>query len=326
MRNNAKKRPARKAKATTQTKPKARPRPGRAKVPKAHVDTVIGIINPFSEQARGIKYPDESSTKTLPFQRHERLTLTTSNLGTCGAVALPNYAYTFMIEGSTAANGNISLPELVTLYTSRISCDSYRIVSWGIKVSNICAPLAASGMVSIRGWSATAGTALGVTSGTGYNSTFSEDIPLQDCKEVMIIGQVSDITSTTFVPQNEDMAANQSASASPLAWTRNGFNALSVALVGGPVSTPCVLIELIVNYELMFFDHDGVGILATRAPEYHQHVEGAHKHLKSKMKNVFKKGAEHLAKHAAEAAVGALADAYAPGTGPAAQQMIRDVD
>lgn len=289
-------------------------RPAReAKVPREHLNTVVGIINPFSAAARGIKYPDESSTKTLPYQRHERLTVNSDATGFGGLIVLPSYFYNMLIGATAATATTLTAPTTVAAATSKISCDNYRIVSWGLRISNVTAPLSSSGTIAIRGWSAADSGALSVINATSYNSSFSEDIPLQDVRDVLILGQLSDMSGQAFVDTQSDYGAAEAATATFVNWVRKGFNPITIHMAGVPANTPCLAVELIVNYELGFFDHDGVGILATTAPEFHPHVHNAHKNIRSKMKNVFKKGSEQLAKHAVEAAATALANYIAPG-------------
>lgn len=308
---------------------KARPKTAISRgvpIPRQHMDTVIGIVNPFSPQAKGSKYPDESSAKTLPYQRHQRFTVSSSAGGNGGCVLLPNYNYEFLVLPASVTSSQITLPTTVAAVSGQIDADSYRIVSWGIKISSICAPLTVAGMTHIRGFTAANGLNLVIVDGTTYNASFTTDVATHSVDGLVVIGQVADMDSTMFLQTNADFQAGRTLTAPTQAWVRNGWNAVSVMFTGAPASTVILAIELVVNYELMFKDDDSLALLTTTSPAFDGHVHNAHKTIRSKMKNVFVKGTEALAKHAVEQAGSALANYLAPGSGRAASAMIRDVD
>lgn len=294
-----------------------------AVVPRALVHQVCGLTDPFCLHAVGAKYPDSSRVRTLTYPYRQVMTFSTNGLGRIAALFVPNYfrdALTPMADVSpntatwTPAGIAPVIPDVV----------GYRIVSCGLRVRRIVAPLYASGTVHIRVLGAQA--ALGVSDVDVLSFARSEciDIALQDCKETIIAG-----TRSAQMPQN--FYSGTDPGTDPLLYTPSGFQPITVFVDGAPINTPVITIEYIIHYELTFDDNSGTALLATPPPQSNPMVTAVSSKLSSVGKSIFVSGLESFSKYVVSAASGAIATYLGgPGAGRAIGGMtysvIKDVD
>lgn len=119
---------------------------------KNHVNTVVGLTNPFSEQARGQKLPDDDSANS--FTAQIRLYYTqTSNASSQGFVQVRPDPM-----NANLASFGVAAGALNTVATNTINPDAaayinsaaeYRIVSFGVRVYNILPALTTQGTVRL---------------------------------------------------------------------------------------------------------------------------------------------------------------------------------
>lgn len=222
------------------------------------VSAICSISDPFCIHAYGAKGLSGSSARTLAYQWHSRRTLTTDATGSAAVLYAPGYvAVSFP---ATVAAG------IATYTTSHIdapslSATTYRIVSWGLKIRRICAPLSSAGMLRVRGFATTHGSYLETIPTATYNCDVSEDIALQDAKEVCIVGRRIDQTHG-FMRMPTD--TNQTTQIEY--WRAPGWCCYQIAIEGGPVSVATLDIEIFINYEVAFEDTSSMGLLTTTAP------------------------------------------------------------
>jgi hypothetical protein len=219
-----------------------------------HTRTVCSISDPFCDHANGAKFVGSTTARTLPWRFHTRFTLSSDTNGYAAHIFTPGYA-AFGSDGTVAAgvatfgsNPAISTP----------SCQDYRIVSWGVKIRKIVAPLSASGMVRIRIYPATGGSALGVVTYANYNCSQSEDIPVSNANEVVIVGQRLDYTHARM-----RTPATTNPGGLVTDWVAPGWAAVIVGIDGAPASTPILDLELFANFEVSFNDSDSLSLLTT---------------------------------------------------------------
>lgn len=194
----------------------------------------------------------------------------------------------------------------------------YRIVSVGLKIRNISAPLTARGVVRIRGIPTEDNTTLTTVDTSTYNASFAYDIPLQDCHEVVTIPQHSSAMPQIFYPVTGDTN-------SVTTQQRNGWLPFTVLIEGGPADSTPLDLEIVINYELAFSDGTGLQQLATPAPPANSLITDVAAHLTSTMTPVVKQGAEYMGKQVLRGAIGALAARLAgPNAGRSAYAMIAD--
>lgn len=234
-------------------------RPTKPRIPRSLVEKVCGITDPFCLAAKGAKYPDTSSARTLAWTYHSRYTLSSSSDGASFRLWHPSYAFqpltstsgrTFSV--SSAWNNYGALPGI-----SGVA--KYRIVSSGFIMRNVCAPLTSSGMVHIRSWSTPEGSNFVIVDGLSYNSSTSLDVPCNSVKELCVVTQRSSRPTQEFtdVPDDTAVVAN---------FGDNGFIPITIYFDGCPVSTDMFDFEYFINFELILDDGASLGMLATPAP------------------------------------------------------------
>lgn len=280
-----------------------------------HVHAVCSITDPFCQHANGAKYFVESSARTLPFQNHFRYTLATNSEGYGSVIITPGYnVFTALgaMTGGTAA---------YTTYLSTggiASPATYRIVSWGVKVRKISAPLYASGMVRIRGFAVKDGSTLGSVVINTYNCDASEDLPLQSCAEMCVVGRRIDYTHTKF---NAPIATNPGSSVTD--WVSPGWAAYTISIDGGPASTGVFDLEFFVNYELTFSDSDSNALLCTPPLPPNPAASAAASAVYTAGKGIFTNGVVAAAKWIEGKAATAVATYFGgPAAGRAAAMLV----
>jgi len=230
-------------------------------VPRELVSRVCGIVDPFCDHAMGAKYPDDSSTRTLPYTMRTLAYLSTDANGDGGFILLPQYSYNPYTNMATG-----TLPNVTTWGNFNTSgapgiagVDSYRIVSIGVKLRNIVAPLSSSGIVSLRTFPHTSGANLEPLNYTTYNCSQSGNVALQHCKEYTIV-----VPHTAQMPQVFYKTADDSASVA--GWNAKGFEPVTIYVSGAAASTNVLAIETVIHYELTFDDSSGLQQAATPPP------------------------------------------------------------
>jgi len=104
----------------------------------------IALSNPFSEEAVGAKLPDENSTKSVAVTIKDTFQMDTDAAGYADARISPNVGTgTFDHAASSGSAGVVTWAaalSLTDIAAYQTAFDSYRIVGWGIKVTNLVAP------------------------------------------------------------------------------------------------------------------------------------------------------------------------------------------
>lgn len=227
----------------------------------SHTDVYQGcaMVDPWCEQARGSKIPDDDSTPSVALSQKFQATVNSDASGRAGAVFKPNPTSN-TVYGAATLNGSSILtwgagftdPSAATISAA---AGEYRIVSWGVRCYSSLAPTNQSGTLRFI----TAGT--DVSTGAAFTVTGSffervEDYPVANCD----VHWVSRPVGTGWKE-----------------YTSIGTNAyyeqLVVYATGLPASaTACLQFEIVFNLELQAKPNDLAAALATAALVSRPHV------------------------------------------------------
>lgn len=314
---------SRKNPSKSRSKPKGRPKSGGATLktaPKAggnnnvsrgYKSQICGMSDPFCDHALGSKHHDGGSARTLSFPQHQRVRMQTTNTGLASLIVIPSYKYKSCSVAETLGASDAAWFSQERVHSGSPECSTVRLVSYGIVVRNVVAPLHASGMVRIRGFASKDAWTLvtGVDVAT-YNCDFSSDVPLYSTKETCVIGRrVDDSVKLFKTPLQLDPDHT------PQSNTGTGFGFIVVSVDGGPDSYPCLDVEVFLHWEITFRDTDELQQITTASLPQNVLVETATRSITSYSQNVFTAGLnaastyiERLAERAiAQYGVGAMA-------------------
>jgi hypothetical protein len=291
--------------ARTRNKGQQQPTP-RSKIPKDLVERVCSLTDPFCKEAWNSKLPDHSNTRSMAYQLKYRTSVATDAAGNGANLFLLGALYSnYVATGITA--GVVSFTSSVGNSGLTISPETYRIVSAGIRVRSTASPLSSSGMVRIRGFPSQTGTLLTSIDSATFNCNFSEDIPLQDCKDVCVLFQ------RTNYPRAEEftLPAATQVGTGVLQWVAPGWGPVLISLIGGPVSSTPVDLEVIINYELTFDDTSNLQLAATAPAKDTPGLNTLANSVSEEVGNVVRQGASYLAREVARAAASKASSMFA---------------
>lgn len=296
--------PPKQKKKNAQSKPKQRPKfqnPTRHKLSVVAIEQVCSVNDPFCSAAIGAKYLDQSSVRSLAISSHGRVTVITNANGEACTAFCPSYYYVPFTNATTMTGGVATFTTAFSTATLP-NATAVRLVSWGVTARNIVAPLSASGMVRIRGFTPHDFSTLapGVDMMT-YNCDAYDDIPTQYAKEIAIVGRRTDPTC-----KNWRAVGSINPSALPVTWVAPGFGCTLIAVTGAPVNTPVLDLEYIFNWEIMLEDSNTLSQMSTKAPVYNQAIETASNVVSSSSQNIFKAGVSAVGKYIERKAILAL--------------------
>jgi len=203
-------------------------------------------------------------------------------------LVLPNYINSpLVMAAAIAVPPTATFGDMTTAAASRVQgVNAYRLVSWGMRLKNVVAPLNASGMVHVRALSNREGFALDILNMSSYSRSEALDIPLQDCKDVHIVGARTDQRPADWYP-----AAYNPPSIAVPAWLASGFAPVSVYVSGVPNSISILDVEILFHFELQFDDGSDLGLLTTPAPIPNPLVVSAVSSVQSAAKHFFNQAA-----------------------------------
>jgi len=275
--------------------PKAQP------LSKAALEHICSITDPFCAGAVGSKYMDFGSVKSLAYPVHGRFSLTTNATGQASVLLFPSYTYFPWIYATTMAASVATFTGAMTAGGNLANVDTVRVVSMGVKIRSIVAPLSASGIVRIRGFAPkNTGnfSSIGITT---FNCDYYEDVPINFCKEVDVILRRTDPTA-----KNWRTLAEMSSTANGDGQILPGFGALMISVDGGPVSLASLDIEYFVNWEVVIDDSNALAQVQTSSPSFNPTVSTAIDIVSSTARNIFTNGANQVAGYIEKEAKSAL--------------------
>lgn len=220
---------------------------------------VCSITNPFCPEAVGAKYPDNATTKSATFTLRRPFIATTDANGNAAWLWAANWGgngAAATVTGTTAAYTDIS--QNMTQFPANVS--RYRLVSWGVQVTPIVAPLSASGMIRVRLFSPEGGTSLTSIDTTSNLADDSYDVPLaRNQRDLFILPKRYGMESTMF--QNAQTATNVLTD-----WNNPGWQVIQIAVTNGPATSTVLQMSVFYHYEVVYLDGDPGNYYATPAP------------------------------------------------------------
>lgn len=324
QRNGRKPPPAKRGPPTTvviKQKASARASSTKNTVPRSLIHKACGLVDPFCIHAIGARYPDDSSTRTVPFSFHSSVNVTTDANGNATLLWSPQYAFAPTTTATTTGPGVTGWNAFAAIGLVG-DVKQYRIVSSGFIIRSIAAPLNASGLVQIRTWSDQDNTSIATCTLNGYNGSYSADIPLRICDDVAVITPHSSAMPQTFYNDANDSATVVNKQA-------NGFVPVTVFITGAPINFTVAVIEYFINYELTFIPGSGSAQMATPPPAANPVLSSVANHMTSTVQPIVKRGVAALGSMIVDKAItgfAAMLGGPAAGMAAHAAYAIRDVD
>jgi len=275
---------------------------GRPLITKAMVESVCSRTDPFCDAAFGSKWPDESNARSISLPARAKLQIGTDGSGYGSMLFLPGLTQ-FYANPSAIVAGVVTFALAMNgISPLGTTPNNYRIVSYGLKVRGVGAPLNATGMLRIRGFGQTTGVDMGAIDMRTYNSDYQYDVPMHDVGEVLVVGKQINATAGFFTTP---VLTNPSTSVTT--WVSPGWGGVMISIDGGQASQTTLLdIELICHYEFIFPDSDSLQQLAVPTPPFNPTLSAAIAEVKSALVPVAQKGTMEFAKYVGRKALSAL--------------------
>lgn len=255
---------------------------------KADLDHTVALSDPFSDQARGAKIPDEDSTKSFAVQIRDIAGIDSDANGRAAMVIRPGTASSVdtgnVITATevTSWNGSVSLSDNTALAAAG---NQYRIVSWGVRIYSQLAPTNQSGQFRV------------ITmpedhvSPFNYNTSFFEEIKVYPTTEDSVhwISKPIGVTWKEYVDVGNHCP-----------WER-----VVIVAEGLPAIQPnCFTVEIVMNLEIQPQLGSITGAIANDAAEHKPHVmTAAGEVLKRHGGAMVRSGASKFFENAAKAAL-----------------------
>lgn len=278
-------------------------------VPLSYIEAVCSINDPFCNAAIGARYMDLGKVRSLPFSDHTRTTVSTLASGNAAIAFVPGINNLPFVGASAIAANVPTWAANLTSNVPFVNIADYRIISCGLIIRNIVAPLSASGSVRVRVFSSEgayniqqAGFNL-----TTYNCEEYLDIPLQDCKEVTVSLKRVDVTAKNF--RNVNTAGLPGGLFTT--YDPPGFQVATIYVDGAPASTAAIDVEFFVNYEIVFLASSGMQQVAIPGVKMNPYVSSAMDVVSSEVKAIAKQGVAFVATNVKRYAYNALSTALA---------------
>lgn len=303
-------------------RPKSNPQPTplirRPTVTPQMLSRVCGLTDPFCDHAKGARYHDGNGTHSLAYPQKRMIPLATNANGELAMLLLPNYNNEWYLFGTTAGGVN-TYSGTMTGAPVLGNVSNYRIVSWGFTIKHVTTPLTASGLISIRGLGSQLGTSYGNVDGHTLNADVISDIPLQDCKNVAVVGRRANNTSAFYTAPNSTAVVGST----PINYFGPGWDVYQIYITGAPASVTVAYLELTLNFEIILDDFTGMAQLMTPPPPSNALLETASAAVTSTATSVFTSGINTASAYIKRAAATALATYFGgPGAGRATSMLL----
>jgi hypothetical protein len=265
-----------------------------------HFEATHGLINPFSASAVGMKVPDDDSSRSVAVTLRDRGLITTSGNGDRAVAFLPSFDDARLASSSITsgvATFNATYDSAADTTAIQDAFDTYRLVSWGVRLIDIEPALNASGTLRLI----TVPAAPDVDTTFGYESGLFEEV------EDFALAQ-ADVTWVSK-PIGVTWKEYFNTVGSILPW-----NTLVVVVDGAVASTNVIRFEVVYHLECQVKLGSVSGALATPAAD-HQPVQlVAADHARNRVKHTAK--TPSLMASLFDAAKGAVSSAIQAYGGP----------
>lgn len=242
------------------------------------VELVHALVNPFHPGAGNVKMHDANSAKTFSYQSRSRKVFATDangmgymelkpTLNDCETHMTSAIPTSYILPGA----GNTSVASDVADYSAIGSAGAqYRIVSWGIRVHAIEAPLNRSGRVQVR---VLAGTQMAVNNrDLSIYGEETYECPVSDC-DLLIIPPNNGEYYQDFRPQTYFYANDG----------LEPYRLIGISIGGATASTDVLSVELVYNLEILpDITEVGARLSSEAAPHSTKVLESVH-NARSKM-------------------------------------------
>lgn len=228
---------------------------------------------------------------------------------------VPSWSYSSLVSGILAGPpgaGDYSLGGGFSGAPPLTGAETIRLVSFGVRIKRVTAPLTTSGMIHVRGIPTQGGaTNLASIAGLSYGSSGYLDIPLQDAKDIVLIGQrTSQPPEAFYKPTDINTGVFMSG------YTTPGFAPISVYISGGPASTALVTVEAFYHWECTFSTTNQMQVMATAAPVSNPLITQTVKAIQSTASTMFHSSVEAAASYVKRIAITQLAAFVGGPTAP----------
>jgi len=281
---------------------------------------VCGITDPFCKHAIGAKLPDTTNIRTLAYTKHSIHSITTDASGNGGVMVMPNWFYDPVIYGLVSGTNMVLPPVAMTSNPAIAGIQSFRIVSYGLIINSIAAPMTSSGLVYVRANTSETGQHITSSNYASYGTTDYLDVPLRNVSGLAVIG------GRNAAPRANFYTPTQSTPSSAVTdWKASGALPTSIVIIGGPASTTVLTVELLIHYELTFEETEGMALAMTPSPASNPMVVNISNQVQSTGQQIFKTGlaaaGKYIEQRALQLITNALPAPYKP-IGYAAQYAI----
>jgi len=266
----------------------------------AMVEMVCSLSDPFCQHAKGSKWPDGFGEATMTAQLRGHQTMITNSSGNDIRYISPTIQYGIMTAASyTNPNFTLTANYSATAGYNIVSpyINTYRVVSAGIIVRNICPALTAGGYIILTRQASMPAPSILVASGS-VQGVDSATHSICAGMEVPIIFRELGTSSRTFVAPGVTSTT----------YTPNGWDVVSIEIAGAPASTNMLDIEYVYNIEFTLLPAN-VGLqqfLPVSGPSNSMAANVANK-VSSTLSSLAYHGVEHFGKVAVSAIVAKLA-------------------
>lgn len=223
------------------------------------VKSICAITDPFCPGAIGSKWPDESNSRSLAVTIRGTFPLVNTGSGMGGALFVPVWPYGYITHSGFA--GNVAtFPNLVAFAgTSSFDPATIRLVSGGLTITGIGAPLSASGTLSVCHLNSDDVNDLSTLDIIDPNAQNIEyyGIPGLNEKQVSVIFKSAGPGSRLY---NPPVAPNVIT-----ATNSNYWQPILIGVNGGVASLASIRIEYVLHFELQFKKGNAMNLVSTPA-------------------------------------------------------------
>lgn len=220
----------------------------------------------------------------MPYTARYQTMLSTSAAGACGLLFEPTLFYPFNL--GTVASGVFTAALNNTVLHGQTP-QYFRIVSCGLRIRSVANANNAQGIVRIRGFQSQKANNYSTIDIATFNNDFSSDIPLMDAKDVVVLSKRTET-------DNPFQDAGLIGSITHASWLGCGWTPILVSVEGGPASTAVINVELVIHYEFIYDDSNGMAIAMSPAPPKNTLLTDASDYVRHTAGNIFKSGAATL--------------------------------
>jgi hypothetical protein len=267
------------------------------------VEQICGLNDPFCPTANGAKILDQSSQNTFSFQSKTINTIVSDVSGNAAMLFLPNYYYNWAQSPTTQVDDTCTFSTVMSPNTTAMAgVKDYRIVSAGVTLTGVSAPLDASGMVYVRTFNLN-GAGAGTIAGATFNSLEHAEYSLASLSNRSPAVLFSPCGPSTYEWRSQAETTPSSAIAD---YVSNQTTSVMITVMGAPISRTVLECTLTVNFEVTFYDSASMGSIQSKPPKYNPYMDAVNKEVKSVGQSIFAGGVAAVGTVVKNAAFNAL--------------------